>query len=297
VREPVPQPAIPQEPITVLLPVKSYVPAYLREAVSSLIAQTSPRWEGVLVHARGIRADIERDLGELADDPRLTLVPERGRKLAGALNTAMRAARTEFVAILLADDLWAPDAVETLQRNIAAQPRIDFFHSARRCVDDAGEPISSVMPAAGEVTEERFRTGAPVKHLLCWRREKALAMGGMDESLNSVGPDDFDFPWSMLEAGARFAPLEECLYVYRDHRSGYRLSTHLSRRTHERETRRILRKHGVDDESIDQRLDIARASYLRQCLYSNGLDALLSRVLRRDPGGGWRENWRPPSSE
>jgi O86/O127-antigen biosynthesis beta-1,3-galactosyltransferase len=283
--------------VTALVPVKEYRPEYLQAAVSSLLRQTSPRWRALVIYACGARAELAAQLGEAARDPRIELVEERGRKLAGALNTGMRAARSEFTASLFADDLWEPNAVEVLNRNIAERPSVDFFHSARRCIDDDGEPISGVYPALDEVRLERFLVETPVKHLLCWRREKALAMGGMDESLNSVGPDDFDFPWSMLEAGARFAPLEECLYVYRDHRSGYRLSTHLSRRTHERETRRILRKHGVDDESIDQRLDIARASYLRQCLYSNGLDALLSRVLRRDPGGGWRENWRSPSSE
>jgi glycosyltransferase involved in cell wall biosynthesis len=278
--------------VTALVPVKEYVPEYLREAIGSLLAQSSPRWQARVIHARGARAELEVQLGEAAADARVELVEEEGRKLAGALNTGMRAAGTEFTAILFGDDLWAPDAVEVLERNIAARPDVDFFHSARRIIDDQGRPISGVAPAEPGVRLETFLDHAPVKHLLCWRRELALSIGGIDESLNSVGPDDHDFPWSMAEAGARFGAIQECLYVYRDHRAGYRLTTHLPLRTHLRETRRILRKHGVPRAEIRRRLAEARSGYLRQCLYSSPLDARLKRAFGHDPARGWRESYR-----
>jgi hypothetical protein len=204
----------------------------------------------------------------------------------------MRAASTEFAASLFADDLWEPNAIEVLNRNIAERPDIDFFHTARRCIDDDGEPISGIAPALPDVRLETFLERTPVKHLLCWRLELALAIGGIDESLNSVGPDDYDFPWSMAEAGARFGAIQECLYVYRDHRSCYRLTTHLPRRTHARETRRILRKHGAPPAVIRQRLELAHRTHFRECLYSSRLDAWLKRALGDDPGRGWRQSYR-----
>src|SRR5687767_7222422 len=277
--------------VTALIPVKEYVPEYLREAAGSLLAQSSPNWRALVVHARGAGEAVRADIGDAAADARIGLVEEEGRKLAGALNTGMRAAQTEFAATLFADDLWAPDAVEVLERNIAAQPEVDFFHTARRIIDDDGEPISDVAPAEPDVRLETFLVRAPVKHLLCWRRELALSIGGIDESLNSVGPDDFDFPWSMAEAGARFGAIQDCLYVYRDHRAGYRLTTHLPLRTHLRETRRILRKHGTPRAEIRRRLAEARAGYLRQCLYSSPLDARLKRAFRHDPARGWRASY------
>jgi glycosyltransferase involved in cell wall biosynthesis len=278
--------------LTALIPVKEYVPEYLRESVGSLLAQTSPRWRALVIHPRGAGAELQAELGEAATDTRIELIEEEGHKLAGALNTGVRAAETEFTAILLADDLWAPEAVDVLERNIAARPDVDFFHSARRVIDDRGNPISEVLSAERDVRLETFLERAPVKHLLCWRRELALSIGGLDESLNSVGPDDYDFPWSMAEAGARFWAIQECLYVYRDHRAGYRLTTHLPRRTHLRETRRILRKHGVPRAEIRRRLAAARKGYLRQCLYSSPLDAWIKRSRGHDPAQGWRESYR-----
>src|SRR4030095_13984104 len=129
-------------------------------------------------------------------DSRARMVANRGRKLAGAFNTGMRDADTEFVAILLADDRWAPEAVAVLEDSVQRFPEVDFFHSARLIVDDSGTPISSVHLPPEQFTLDDFVWTSPVKHLLCWRREKALAMGGMDETLEDVGPDDWDFPWS-----------------------------------------------------------------------------------------------------
>ena len=278
--------------VTALIPVKEYVPEYLREAVGSLLAQSSPRWRALVIHPPGARAELQAQLGDEAADARIELVEEKGRNLAGALNTGMRAARTEFTSILFADDLWAPEAVAVLERNIAAHPDVDFFHSARRIIDDDGRPISGIFAAREAVSLEDFVVGTPVKHLLCWRRELALSIGGIDEELESVGSDDWDFPWSMAEAGARFGAIAECLYVYRDHRACYRLTTHLPLRTWVRGTRQVLRKHGVPRAEIRRRLAKARKSYLRQCLYSSPVDAWLKRARGHDPARGWRESYR-----
>jgi hypothetical protein len=84
---------------------------------------------------------------------------------------------------------------------IRAHPDTDFFHSSRRVIDEQDQPLSSVHRSRAEFALTDFVGGSPVKHLLCWRRAKGLAVGGLDESLNSVGPDDYDFPWTMAEHG------------------------------------------------------------------------------------------------
>jgi glycosyltransferase involved in cell wall biosynthesis len=225
-------------------------------------------------------------------DPRVALITNSGVRLAGAFNTGMRHAQTTFVAILLGDDLLAPEAIEVLVSQIESLPEIDFFHSARRVIDDTGEPLSSVHPSRRNITLDDFKTGAPVKHLLCWRRKKALSFGGMDETSRSIGPDDFDFPWMMAEHDARFSAVQECLYLYRDHRTGYRLTTHLPRSLHRSELRRVLRKHGLGRIEIEKRVWRANRGYLRECLYRSRLDRWWkerSRSVKDDPP--WRQTY------
>ena len=253
--------------ITALMPVKDHHPRLLREAIGSLAAQTSPRWRLLVIVEPGDVEAFEALLADAPCDARVELVPNEGRKLAGAFNTGMRRAETEFVGALLGDDMWAPHAVETLLRHIDTRPEVDFFHSSRRYVDARGEPVGEVLPSSAGVTLADFFRGAPVKHLMCWRRERALSIGGMDESLDNVGPDDFDFPWTMAEHGAVFGSVPECLYLYRQHFECPRLTTHLPKSVHKRELARMLRKHGVG--RVRTRLKVLKASqtYMRGCLY------------------------------
>jgi len=277
--------------LTVLMPVRAYREDFLREAIGSLHSQSSPRWRLLLVLEPEDLGGFRGAHAELLADDRIGLIANEGRKLAGALNTGMRHAKTDFVAILFADDLWAPEAVEALTRAIDARPDADFFHSGRCVVDESGQRISPVYEPREEVTLAHFGRVAPVKHLLCWRVSKALSFGGMDESLNSVGPDDFDFPWTMAEHGAVFCAVPECLYLYRDHRELFRLTTHLPLSTHASELRRILEKHGVSRAEIRASVKEARTSYLRQCLYRSPLDRALKRLLRADAREGFRETY------
>ena len=177
-----------------------------------------------------------------------------------------------------------------LHEHINKFPAVDFFHSSRKYIDESGQPISSVYRSKAQFSVDDFLKSPPVKHLLCWRREKALSIGGMDESLNSVGPDDYDFPWTMTENGAVFQAIDECLYLYREHLDSFRLTTHLPRSLHLQETERIMRKHGADAKAIRSKLSLARKSYLRQCLYRSSFDEWIKRKLRYNLRRNW---WRP----
>jgi glycosyltransferase involved in cell wall biosynthesis len=278
--------------LTALMPVRDYRAGYLREAVDSLLAQTSAAWRLAIVADGAAPAELRRALGGRCDDARIELVENEGRRLAGALNTGMRHASTPFVAILFADDAWEPHAVEVLERAIREHPEVDLFHSGRRFVDDDGTAISDVMPPRRDVTVADFGPDSPVCHLMCWRRDKGLAVGGIDEELDPIGPDDFDFPWTMAEQGAVLRDVPDCLYVIRDHRRHPRLTTHVPRSVHERATRRIMLKHGMDPLEVERFIRAAREGYLRQCLYRSRPE----RWLRERVGIGrprpWRETYR-----
>lgn len=276
--------------LTALMPLKNYHLSHLRKAVDSIINQTSPRWRLLIIVEKDELDFFKTILAEALADFRIKVIENEGRKLSGAFNSGMRHAQTQFVAILLADDMWTSDAVAVLGRHINEFPSIDFFHSSRRYVDENDLPISSIYPSKPDFRIEEFFTAPPVKHLLCWRKSKALAFGGMDESLNSVGPDDYDFPWSMAEHGATFKAIKECLYLYREHLDAYRLTTHLPLSVHQREIARIMKKHGAGASTIRIRLSQARSGYLRQCLYRSRFDQWVKLKLGLDLRRRW---WRP----
>ncbi len=167
------------------MPLKAYHADFLCEALESVMHQTTPRWKLRIIVEQEDFSKFKDLLTKTLNDDRVQLLVNRGRKLAGAFNTGMSASTTDFTAILLADDLWALQAVEVLENAIERHPGADFFHSSRRIMNESGAFISSIYPSRNLVTLEDFRKGAPVKHLLCWRRDMAIRIGGMDESLNS----------------------------------------------------------------------------------------------------------------
>lgn len=276
--------------VTAVMPIRTYQAQYLDRAVGSLVRQTSARWRLIVVD------DGATDLPAAMaphDDSRIDLVPTDRPGFAAAINTGIRRAGTPFVALLFGDDQWAPEAVEVLTDRIERFPDVDFFHSSRRFIDSDSRPLSGVYPAREVRGPEDFVSGSPAKHLLCFRRDRALAIGGVDETLAFVGPDDWDFPWCMAERGASFQAIEDCLYELRDHRDHFRLTTHLPRSTHLKAIRTILRKHGVGRRRIHAEVVHAKRTFLRQCVYRSPLDRWIKERLGYDPQLGWRIRYRP----
>lgn len=266
------------EPITILMPCRAQTRAFFDDAVRSIVAQTSSDWRLVVI----VDADSPPDLAEwtaaFADARIETIVSDGG--LARALNSGMRHAATTWVAILLSDDRWDASAVAVLQRTITAHPEADFLHSARREIDATGTRRGVVAPSRARVDATAFATlGSPVKHLLCWRRERGLAIGGMDETL-TIGPDDYDFPWRMLEAGCRFHAVPECLYEYRVHHAGPRITTDHPLRGQLRSLTAMFAKHDVPEAATAAFLQHATDSYLVKELLFDFEDDWRARVDR-----------------
>jgi glycosyltransferase involved in cell wall biosynthesis len=285
---------MPDDRVTILLPVTHYHPGFLRQAIESVFAQTRNDWRLLVVVNREDEAHFQEVLAEPFGDSRVGLVRNRGQRLAGSYNSAMAAAETEFIAALMGDDLLDPATVETLGRAILAHPDTDFFITGRYFVDADCRRISSDYLPTRPVTREMFIQRSPVKHLMCWRARRGLACGGVDETLENFGSDDYDFPWTMLEHGAVFTPIQRALYLFRDHREAFRLTTHVPRSVQIRTLRRILEKHGVGPRETRRRIREARRGYLRQSLFRNPLDRWLraSLGLKPRPGQGWRESYR-----
>lgn len=277
--------------LTVIMPLKNYHPVFLRKSLESVLNQTSPFWHLLIVVEKAEFESFKALLEKEQKDCRVEIIVNQGWRLAGAINSGMKYATTEYVALLLADDRWSVDAVKVLTENIARYPHIDFFHSSRRYIDEQDNFISSVYTSKGNVKVADFKF-APVKHLLCWRKDKALSFGGLDETLSSlVGPDDYDFPWTMAENGATFKAIKECLYYYRNHCECFRLTTHTPLSVNRREVGRILKKHNVG--LVSRMLILTRKRIQAQvgspCLYRSNFDKWITEKIGYDVRKRWKQ--------
>jgi GT2 family glycosyltransferase len=278
--------------VTAIMPLKRYHWPHLQAAIGSLIEQTSRDWNLVIVVEPEALGSFRALLAEPLRDPRVRVIPNEHVRYAGAFNTGMERADTSFVGILLGDDMWDPHAVEVLSEQIRAHPEVDLFHTGRRVVDSDGRPLSGEYAPVDDVTPDMFASRSPVKHLICWRREMGIAIGGMDERIVTAGPDDFDFPWLMADRGAVIRAVHRALYVYRDHLDGFRNTTHIPRSVHVRNLKYIYGKHGLPSAIARRNLRRAKRGYLRQCLYRNRLHQWIWQRLGWVPRQRWRETYR-----
>lgn len=280
--------------VSVLMPCRNANRAFFKAAVNSVLCQTTRLWKLIVIADDGDIDEARETLKTMhySNEINISFVKNDSHFITSKLNSGMRHADTPYVCSLHCDDLLDREAVEVINRYIQEHPHVDFFHTSRLYIDERGYPLSTVYKACDSFNLADFKNYGPVKHLHCWKVESALAIGGMDESLGPHGADDYDFPWSMAEAGCSFKAVAECLYYKRDHREHYRLTTHIPMETQLEELRKIWRKHSMTEKEIEYQTNVRRDGYLRQALYVDEEDKKRKDREGYDIRQGWRLNYR-----
>ncbi|MGI9479391.1 MAG: glycosyltransferase family 2 protein [Hyphomicrobiaceae bacterium] len=215
--------------VSVVIPLYQ-TEVYIEQALRSVLAQTFTDFEVLVIddgsHDRG--PQIARDIS----DPRVRVISQENRGLAGARNTGIRLANGEFVALLDADDLWEPRKLELHVAQLDRDPAIDVSFSASRLIDETGEDIGLVQrPMGGPLEAADFfcrnpvgNGSAPVLRMTALER-----IAFEDEGLGRVCWFDENFRqsediecWVRLVAGAgcRFGYVDEALTLYRVNSGG-----------------------------------------------------------------------------
>ena len=128
--------------VSVVMPVYN-VEAYVAEAIRSVLAQTFTDFELIIVDDGGHDASME--ICRSFADPRITIVSQQNRGLAGARNTGIAAAQGEFVALLDSDDRWLPEKLMLHVIHLDNAPEIGVSFAPSRFIDAAGQPLRIVQ--------------------------------------------------------------------------------------------------------------------------------------------------------
>lgn len=117
------------EPVfTVVVPTYNQA-QYLGPALDTLINQTFPLWEAVVVND-GSKDSTTTVMEEYSQkDDRIRCFQKENGGVATALNTGIKNARGEWICWLSSDDLFELDKLETHFDAINKYPDIKFFHS------------------------------------------------------------------------------------------------------------------------------------------------------------------------
>jgi GT2 family glycosyltransferase len=234
----------------VIIPVLAQRNDWLRQAVLSAVRQSEPTQVIVVVSPLTPQENV-RLLAELeASEANVEVATQpTGTGFARAFNVGIQRASAERVGFLLSDDWLDEDAVARCLEHSADIISTGLTIYAADGATCLGALIRS-MEEYGQLPTLELKA-AYLKHFLLFRKQKLDEVGGVDESIGDVGPDDFDLPWTLLESGASAFCMERPAYNYRDH-FGQRLSLR-ERDDQVRDLEKILDKHlvaGAERESV-----------------------------------------------
>ena len=124
---------------TIVVPAYN-VEATLAETLTALLAQTFRDFEIVIVDD-GSHDTTPEVAASFTSDPRVRVVRQANRGLAGARNTGIAEARGIYVGFCDADDLWHPEKLARHVRHLDANPHVGISFSGSALIDDAGRSL------------------------------------------------------------------------------------------------------------------------------------------------------------
>lgn len=118
---------------SVIIPVYN-VERYLARCLDSVLAQTFSNFEIICVNDGS--NDSSLAILQSYIDPRLHIITKQNEGLAAARNSGIAASRGLFVALLDADDFWAPDKLKSHFKHFQANPNVDVSYCPSLFVDE-----------------------------------------------------------------------------------------------------------------------------------------------------------------
>lgn len=226
--------------------------AFLDEAVGSLVAQTYPDWEVVVVNdgSPDDTSSAVRRLAAAHPDLRIRLLEQENQGPVGALNAGVRAARGALVLVLDADDAIHPVFLERAVAALEADPGADIVFTDV-VLFGADAKVWKMGPFTLEALVQRNR-------LCCtslYRRRLWTEAGGYAPTME-LGYEDWDFWIGCAERGARAIHLKQPLFFYRMHATGESTNS-TAMRFHQELTAQVMLNHprafGPEAEQVARR--------------------------------------------
>lgn len=216
--------------------VSVVIPAYnaanfIERTLDSVRAQTFKDFETVVIDdgSSDRTCEIVERCFRAHAMPGLCLRQEN-KKIAGARNAGVRAARGGFVSFLDSDDRWYPSKLEAVIAEFKAHPETDVVCHAENVVVQGGPPrLKRYGPSRRDMYFSQLWGGCALSTSATTLRRRVFdSVGGFREDPRFNTVEDYDLWMRLGKAGCRFRfiglPLGE--YVVASHNSTRRIEYH-----------------------------------------------------------------------
>jgi glycosyltransferase involved in cell wall biosynthesis len=211
-------PHAPTDLVSVIMPAYNAA-AFISDAIASVVAQTYPAWELIIVDD-GSTDDTARIVRKFAaEDKRIRYVYQDNAGQGSARNTGMKTAGGTYVAFLDADDLWVSEKLH-LQLSVISSVRVDLVFTEAWVFDkvpvtDRKMDIKPGFHKGPEGIADFFEANyIPILTVLA-KKSTIVEAGGFSEVRDHF--EDYHLWLRLLIAGHAFFGMNQSLAYYRTH--------------------------------------------------------------------------------
>jgi len=175
--------------VSIITPVYNTPERYLRECIQSVLAQTSPDWELLLVDDGSTDSIVSIVLKEAAEsDPRIKVKFNEHLGISGASNAAIEMAEGDFCAFLDHDDLLSTQMVEAIGIAVNQREDLEFIYTDKDHISPEGQHYNRFWKP--DWHPYRILGGNFAVHCMIYRTELLRVMGGLRKEYETT--QDYD---------------------------------------------------------------------------------------------------------
>ncbi|WP_273382316.1 glycosyltransferase [Enorma phocaeensis] len=200
--------------MSIVTPAYMTPPAFLREMVESVLAQTYPNWELVIVNASPLN-EAMREVLDVIEDERVKIIncPDN-LGITGNTNLGISHCTGEYISFFDHDDVIEPNALAEFVRVIVgggAYPGLLYCDEDN--IDENGNPSLPLIKPG--YAEDFLLSNNYIIHWLTVRRDllESVELSGSDVE----GAQDYDLTFKIAEFGERAVRVPYVLYHWRIH--------------------------------------------------------------------------------
>lgn len=188
---------------------------FLEDCVGSLIKQTFPNWEAILVNdgSSDHTEELAKEFSQI--DSRIQLLSQANEGLSGARNSGLKIAKGEFLLFLDSDDWLEKHCLQTFFEAINTNLNSSLFRAGYAYRDrPGGAKLHEHIPHTnGLIFPQVLSSNIGPCHSILIRKKLARKIGEFDTKLKSC--EDWDFWMRAGRLGAGIYSIPQVLVAYR----------------------------------------------------------------------------------
>ncbi len=203
---------------SILCPLHNTPIAILEDTMTSVLNQTYSHWELCLTLSQQEPREFQDKVLELSKkDQRIRVIPiSKNNGISANTNTALAAARGEWVAFLDHDDRLAPNALYAVAQEIAEHPKVDVIYSDEDLLATNGKYRKTPVLKPGWSPEMLLHFNY-ICHFVALKTSLVREVGGLRPQYD--GAQDWDLLLRISEHTNQIQHIPQILYHWREHRT------------------------------------------------------------------------------